>query len=289
METQFFELKNIQSELGKITAKIESYKKPEYLKQCFGFIDLTTLNSSDTQAKGKQFAENVNSFPATYKDMPNVAAICVYPSLVETVRKNLNIKSVKIAAVAAGFPSSQTFIEVKTLETSLTVQKGADEIDIVISLGTFLEGNYKKVGEEIEAIKKACGNAHLKVILESGSLPGPEAVYKASMISMEAGADFIKTSTGKTDPPATPEAVFVMCHAIKDYFAKTGKKIGLKPAGGIVTATDALTYYLIVKEILGQDWLTPEWFRLGASKLANNLVHDIILMETGQDKPVSHF
>lgn len=289
METQFFELKNIQSELGKITAKIESYKKPEYLKQCFGFIDLTTLNSSDTQAKGKKFAENVNSFPATYKDMPNVAAICVYPSLVETVRKNLNIKSVKIAAVAAGFPSSQTFIDVKTLETSLTVKQGADEIDIVISLGTFLEGNYQKVGEEIKAIKKACGDAHLKVILESGSLPGPEAVYKASMISMEAGADFIKTSTGKTDPPATPEAVFVMCHAIKDYFAKTGKKIGLKPAGGIVTATDALTYYLIVKEILGQDWLSPEWFRLGASKLANNLIHDIVLMETGQDKPVNHF
>lgn len=289
MEAPFYELKNIQSGLVKITSEIELYKKPEYLKQCFSFIDLTTLNSGDTKDKGKKFADNVNSFSAAYPGMPNVAAICVYPTLVETVRKNLNVKSVKLAAVAAGFPSSQTFLEVKTLETSLTVQKGADEIDIVISLGTFLEGNYQTVKNEIEAIKKACGKAHLKVILESGSLPSPEAVYKASMLSMEAGADFIKTSTGKTDPPATPEAVFVMCHAIEDFYTKTGKKIGLKPAGGIVTATDALTYYLIVKEILGQDWLTPEWFRLGASKLANNLVHDIILMETGKDIPVSHF
>ena len=240
-------------------------------KELFSFIDLTSLNSTDYEEQIQKFTEKVNTFPNDYPEMPNVAAICVYPSYAETV-KNTLIEDVEIAAVAAGFPSSQTFLEIKVAETAMAVNAGASEIDIVISIGKFLNKQYDEVFEEIEEIKSACQAAHLKVILETGALAKAEEIKKASVLSMAAGADFIKTSTGKMSPAATLEAAYVMCEAIKEFYEKTGKKIGFKPAGGIVTTKDAVEYYCIVKEILGDEWLTKDLFRLGASRLANNLL-----------------
>ena len=218
--------------------------------------------------------EKVNKFPEVYPDFPEVAALCVYPNFAETVKEQLKSNNIKIAVVSGVFPSSQSFEEVKILESSIAVHKGANEVDIVLSLNHFLSGNTEKAKSEISAIKKAIGSAHLKVILESGLLSDEELIYKASMLSLEAGADFIKTSTGKTEPAATPEAAVVMCRAISDFHKRTGKKRGFKPAGGIVTKADAIKYYAIVDTILGEEWLTPELFRLGASRLANNLLSD---------------
>lgn len=242
------------------------------LKLAFSCIDLTTLGSDDTQEKGKLLAEKVSRFPRHFIELPNVAAICVYPTLVKTVRQSLQVPDVALAAVSAGFPSSMTFLEVKELETRMTIAEGADEIDIVISIGTFLEGNYGQVMKEIAAIKACCGNAHLKVILETGALKTPANIWKASLLAMEAGADFIKTSTGKTDPAATPAAAWVMCSAIRDFYVRTGKKVGFKAAGGIVESQDAVRYLDIVSTILGEEWMTPGLFRIGASRLANNLL-----------------
>jgi deoxyribose-phosphate aldolase len=239
--------------------------------QCLSFIDLTSLNATDTPAQITTMTEKVNQFPATFPNFPHVAAICVYPALVPTVKRSLQLPGVQIAAVGAGFPASQTFIEVKCDECKRAVDAGAHEIDIVISLGAFLAGDHNRVQEEIRKIKVVIGHAHLKVILETGALT-PEQIHTASQIAIEAGADFIKTSTGKMEPAATPEAAWIMAHVIKTHYAKTGKKIGLKPAGGIVTANDALIYYAIVKDVLGSAWLTPSLFRLGASRLANNLL-----------------
>jgi deoxyribose-phosphate aldolase len=244
---------------------------PEVYKQLFSFIDLTSLNSTDYEEQIQKFTEKVNTFPDDFPEMPNVAAICVYPSYAETV-KNTLVEDIDIAAVSAGFPSSQTFLEIKVAETALAVHAGASEIDIVISIGKFLNKQYDEVFEEIEEIKAACQSAHLKVILETGALVKAEEIKKASILSMAAGGDFIKTSTGKMNPAATLEAAYVMCGAIKEYYEKTGKKIGFKPAGGIVTTKDAVEYYCIVKEILGNEWLTKDLFRLGASRLANNLL-----------------
>jgi len=252
------------------------------LTQCFSFIDLTSLNATDTPAKIAAMMEKVNDFPKQFPKLPNVAAVCVCPNLVPVTRQTLRAPEVKIAAVGAGFPSSQTFIEVKCDECRRTVDTGADEIDIVISLSAFLANEYNIMQEEIRQIKKAIGKAHLKVILETGAL-SPEQIATASKLSIDAGADFIKTSTGKTEPAATPEAAWIMCQAIKTHFDKTGEKIGFKPAGGIVIAKDAVIYYTIVKTVLGEAWLTPELFRLGASRLANNLLTEI----TG--KPANHF
>ena len=258
-----------------IRAKMaENFLKAD-LKLAFSCIDLTTLGSDDTQEKGRKMAEKVSLFPRHFMDLPNVAAICVYPTLVRTVRENLSDHNVAIAAVSAGFPSSMTFSEVKELETAMTVSAGADEIDIVISIGTFLEGNYSSVIEEIAAVKVSCGEAHLKVILETGALKTPGNIWKASMLAMQSGADFIKTSTGKMDPAATPEAAWVMCSAIKEYYNRTGKKIGFKAAGGIVESADALLYIAIARELLGEEWLNPKLFRIGASRLANNLLTSI--------------
>ena len=252
------------------------------LTQCLSFIDLTLLNATDTMAKIAAMMEKVNDFPKHFPELLNVAAVCVYPNLASVARQNLRVPEVTIAAVGACFPSSQTFIEVKCDECRRTAEAGADEIDIVISLSAFLAGNYDIMQDEIRQIKKAIGKAHLKVILETGAL-SPEQIAMASKLSIEAGADFIKTSTGKMEPAATPEAAWMMCHAIKDYFDKTGKKIGFKPAGGIVTAHDAVIYYTIVKTVLGDAWLTPKLFRIGASRLANNLLTEII------GKTVSYF
>ncbi|RLD76124.1 MAG: deoxyribose-phosphate aldolase, partial [Bacteroidetes bacterium] len=215
---------DIKNRIEKIQAVSKKYYQTEVLKNIFGLIDLTTLNSTDTIGKVEKMVEKVNKFTTVFSDMPNVAAICVYPSLVETVKNNLIDKNLGIASVAAGFPSSQTFLEIKTLESKLAVQKGATEVDIVISIGTFLSGDYQTVFNEIKAVKKAIGNAHLKVILESGILENPQKIWDASIIAMEAGADFIKTSTGKMQPAATLEAVYVMCLAINEFHKDSNKK-----------------------------------------------------------------
>lgn len=279
----------IELKISELKAAGKRYYKTDVLKQIFGFIDLTTLNSTDTTSKVEKMVEKVNKFPTMFTDMPNVAAICVYPALVETVKTNLKDKEQGIASVAAGFPASQTFVDVKTMESAMAVEKGASEVDIVISIGTFLSGAYQTVFDEIKAVKKAIGNAHLKVILESGVLDDPQKIWDASVIAMEAGADFIKTSTGKMDPAATLEAVYVMCMAINEFHKKNNKKIGLKPAGGISTGKQAIEYYAVVDSILGKDWLNSGLFRIGASSLANNLLSEIAALNTGAEVEVNYF
>ena len=253
----------------------EKYNTVEVYKQLFNCIDLTTLRSEDYTESVANFAKRVNAFDEEHADMPNVAAICVYPNYAGTVRMNLEVSDVNIAAVSGGFPSAQTFTEVKVAETMLAVKDGADEIDIVINVGDMLAGNYEEVCDEIAELKSACGEAHLKVILETGALKTAEMIKKASILAIYSGADFIKTSTGKQEPAATLEAAYVMCQAIKEYYDKTGTMIGFKPAGGISTTADAVKYYCIVATILGEKWLNNRYFRIGASRLANNLLSDI--------------
>ena len=251
----------------------------EVWKQCLHQIDLTTLNGDDTTAKVAGMAQKVNEFSRHFPGVPNVAAMCVYPALVETAHDTLT-EPIGLAAVAAGFPASQTFIEVKVAEAAMAVAAGATEIDIVISIGKFLEGKYQEVFDEISEIKAAIRNAHLKVILETGALKTAENIYKASILAMAAGADFIKTSTGKIAVNATSEATYVMCHAIKDWYEKTGQKVCYKPAGGVSTTEEAVQHYTLVKEILGKDWLNNQSFRFGASRLANNLLTSIMGTDT---------
>lgn len=266
----------VKSELNVILEKnFSSNDNVEVYKQCLNLIDLTSLNSTDTYSGIISMVEKVNNFNVHYPNLQNVAAICVYPSLVPVVKENLSLENIGIASVSAGFPASQTFIEVKIAETSMAVLEGASEIDVVISIGKFLEGKFNEVHEEISEIKAACRNAHLKVIIESGALGSVANIKKASVLAMSAGADFIKTSTGKMPVAATPEATYVMCQAIKDWNAKTGAKVGYKPAGGIVTTADAVTHYTIVQSILGNQWLNNKLFRIGASRLANNLLTSI--------------
>ena len=246
----------------------------EVWKQCLHSIDLTTLNGEDTTEKVEKMAQAVNEFEDHFPEIPNVAAMCVYPALVQTAADTLT-EPIGIAAVAAGFPASQTFVEIKVAESAMAVAAGATEIDIVISIGKFLEGNYQEVFDEISEVKAAIQDAHLKVILETGALKTAENIYKASIIAMAAGADFIKTSTGKVPVNATPEATYVMCQAIKAWKEKTGVKVCYKPAGGVSTTAEAVQHYTLVKEILGKDWLNNESFRFGASRLANNLLTSI--------------
>jgi deoxyribose-phosphate aldolase len=262
---------------------------PDNLKLAFSTIDLTTLNATDSKEKGKEFANKVNNFHSIYEGIPDVAAICVYPTLIKPVATYLKIKTVGLASVGAGFPSSQTFLDVKLLECKMAALSGATDIDVVISLGTWFDGNYEEVYNEIKAIKKAIGNSHLKVILETGVLTTVEHIWNASIVAMEAGAEFIKTSTGKANISATPEAVFVMCKAVESYKKQTGKAVGIKVAGGISTSEDALMYLAIVKMVLGEEWLNKKRFRIGASRLANNLVSDIIKLETGVEDKVKYF
>ncbi|OIP84642.1 MAG: deoxyribose-phosphate aldolase [Porphyromonadaceae bacterium CG2_30_38_12] len=243
-------------------------------KQCFNAIDLTSLNSTDTHAQISALVEKVNAFNIQFPHLPNVAAICIYPALVSVVKEQLTA-GVGIAAVSAGFPASQTFIEVKIAETALCVVEGATEIDVVISIGKFLEGDYETLVEELTEIKAACREAHLKVILETGALQTTANIHKASILAMVSGADFIKTSTGKIAVAATLEATYTMCHAIKDWYEKTGIRVGYKPAGGIVTTEEAVKHFTIVKHILGNEWLNNKLFRIGASRLANNLLTSI--------------
>ena len=271
----------VAAQVAKImTEKVPANDSLDVKKFLFNCIDLTTLKSEDSDESVMKFTQKVNQFDELHPDLKNVAAICVYPNFAEIVKDTLEVEDVKIACVSGGFPSSQTFIEVKVAETAMAIMEGADEIDIVISVGKFLSGNYEEMCDEIQELKETCKDHHLKVILETGALKTASNIKKASILSMYAGADFIKTSTGKQQPAASPEAAYVMCQAIKEYYKETGIKIGFKPAGGINTVNDALVYYTIVKEILGEEWLNNSLFRLGTSRLANLLLSDILGQET---------
>ena len=252
----------------------------EVYKFLFNCIDLTTLKSTDSPRSVADFTENVNRFETEHPEMKNVAAICVYPNFAQVVRSVLEVSSVDIACVSGCFPSSQSYIEVKVAETALAVEGGADEIDIVLNLGNFLDGDYEEVCDEISELKHSCRDARLKVILETGALKTAANIKAASVLAMYSGADFIKTSTGKEYPGASLEAAYVMCQCIKEYYEKTGNMVGFKPAGGVRTPEEAVGYYCIVKEVLGEKWLTNEYFRIGASGLANNLLSAIWGEET---------
>ena len=258
-----------------IDKKVPENNTEEVKKFLFNCIDLTTLNTTDSDESVMRFTEKVNQFDNEFPDLKNVAAICVYPNFAQVVKDTLEVEGVNIACVSGGFPSSQTFTEIKIAETAMAVADGADEIDIVIPVGAFLNGDYETMCEEIMELKETCKEHHLKVILETGALKTASNIKKASILSMYSGADFIKTSTGKQQPAATPEAAYVMCQAIKEYHEQTGNKIGFKPAGGINSVNDALIYYTIVKEILGEEWLSNKLFRLGTSRLANLLLSEI--------------
>ena len=259
-----------------IANKVSENDTLEVKKFLFGSIELTTLKTEDSDTSVMAFTERVNAFDNEYPDMPHVATICVYPCFAEIVKDTLEVEGVEIACVSGSFPSSQARIEVKVAETSLAVKDGATEIDIVMPVGKFLSGDYEGMCEDICELKNACGkDVAMKVILETGDIKTASNIKKASILSMYAGADYIKTSTGKEKVSATPEAAYVMCQAIKEYYDETGIQIGFKPAGGINTVMDAITYYTIVKEVLGEKWLTNKWFRLGTSRLANLLLSEI--------------
>ena len=262
--------------LEKIGPQARRNCRTEVYKRCFGCIDLTSLGATDSRRSIGEFTRKAIELPRHFPEAGSVASICVYPVFVETVGLAAGDSKMAITSVSGGFPSSQTYLEVKMLETAMAIENGADEIDIVISIGEMLDGEYDLAGNEIETLRAEIGDdALLKVILESGTLSDPELIHKAATIAMEAGADFINTSTGKNGIAATPEAAVAMCLAIRQFAEKTGRKVGFKAAGGISTAESAALYYSIVEEILGEEWLTPERFRIGASSLANNLLSEI--------------
>lgn len=263
-----------------IVAKLIAEKVPENSTQevkefLMGSVELTTLKSTDSEESVMAFTEKVNQFAEAYPGLPHVATICVYPCFAKIVSDTLEVDGVEIACVSGSFPSSQALIEVKVAETALAVKDGATEIDIVQSVGKFLSGDYESVCDEISELKAVCGEKKMKVILETGLLKSCSNIKKASILAMYAGADYIKTSTGKENPAATPEAAYVMCQAIKEYYDKTGFQIGFKPAGGLNSVNDAIIYYTIVKEVLGEKWLTNQWIRLGTSRLANLLLSEV--------------
>lgn len=272
MEKNIENIKNDKSPISK-----------DILIDILNLIDLTSLEGTDTNSKIIEMTEKVNNFNNVFPNYKNVAAICVYPAMVETVKKALTAKNINIAAVGAGFPASQTFLSVKLAECDLCVVKGASEVDIVISIGKFLSQNYDFVAKEIALLKNVIGDKHLKVILETGELKTLENIKTASILAMESGADFIKTSTGKTPTSASLEAVYIMCESIKEYYEKTGKKIGIKPSGGIRKAEEAIMYYRVVESILGKEWLNNKLFRFGASSLANNILSNI------ENKEIKYF
>ena len=259
-----------------IAEKVPENDTMDVKKFLFGSIELTTLKTTDSDTSVLAFTERVNDFDNEYPDLPHVATICVYPCFAKTVSESLEVDGVEIACVSGSFPSSQARIEVKVAETALAVADGATEIDIVLPVGKFLSGDYEGVCDDITEMKAACGESvPIKVILETGALKTASNIKKASILSMYAGADYIKTSTGKMEPAATPEAAYVMCQAIKEYYDETGIQIGFKPAGGINSVMDAIIYYTIVKEVLGEKWLTNKWLRLGTSRLANMLLSEL--------------
>ena len=260
-------------EAARVAAKAN--ENVDVYKFCYSTIDLTTLACTDSVESVTRFARRAAEFYLDYPHIPNVASICVYPPFVETVGLAVDGTPMRITSVSGGFPASQTFLEVKVLETAMAIENGADEIDIVINVGELLEGRLDEMASEIEVLREEASDVVLKVIIESGALKTPELIRKASLLSMMAGTDFVKTSTGKIDVAATPEAAVVMCEAIRDYYEKTGRKVGFKAAGGVRTAEDAALYYTIVEQTLGKEWLTPELFRIGASSVANNLISAI--------------
>ena len=258
-----------------IAERVPENDTMEVKKFLFGSIELTSLKTTDSDESIMAFTERVNQFDEQYANLPHVATICVYPCFAKTVSETLEVDGVEIACVSGSFPSSQALIEVKVAETMLAVKDGATEIDIVMPVGKFLSGDYESLCDDISEMKQACGEAAMKVILETGCLVTASNIKKASILSMYAGVDYIKTSTGKEKISATPEAAYVMCQAIKEYYDETGIQIGFKPAGGINSVMDAMIYYTIVKEVLGEKWLTNKWFRLGTSRLANLLLSEI--------------
>ena len=264
-----------------IAEKVHENDTPEVKKFLMGSVELTTLKTTDSDTSVLAFTEKVNQFEEAYPDLPHVATICVYPKFAKVVSETLEVEGVEVACVSGSFPSSQSLIEVKTVETSMAIKDGATEIDIVMPVGKFLSGDYETMCEDIRELKETCGqNVAMKVILETGCLKTASNIKKASILSMYSGADYIKTSTGKEKISATPEAAYVMCQAIKEYYDETGIQIGFKPAGGINSVMDAMIYYTIVKEVLGEKWLTNKWFRLGTSRLANLLLSEIEGKET---------
>ena len=263
-----------------IAEKTLANDTPEVKKFLFGSIELTTLSTTDSDTSVMAFVDRVNRFESAYPQLPHVAAVCVYPCFAEVASETLEVEGVEITCVSGSFPSSQAVIEVKVAETALALRDGATEIDIVMPVGKFLSGNYEELCDDIAELKQVCGDKAMKVILETGDLKTASNIKKASLLAMYAGADYVKTSTGKEKISATPEAAYVMCQAIKEYYEKTGIQIGFKPAGGINTVMDAIIYYTIVKEVLGEKWLTNKWFRLGTSRLANLLLSEINGEET---------
>ena len=273
------------SEVAAKVAEIIEKKVPEndtlaVKKFLMGSVELTTLKTTDSEESVLAFTEKVNKFEDAYPELPHVATICVYPCFAKIVSQSLEVEGVEVACVSGSFPSAQALIEIKTVETALALKDGATEIDIVMSVGKYLSGDYETLCDEISELKAICGERKMKVILETGLLPSASDIKKASLLAMYSGADYIKTSTGKEKPAATPEAAYVMCQAIKEYYDKTGIQIGFKPAGGLNTVHDALVYYTIVKEVLGEKWLTNQWLRLGTSRLANLLLSEVLGKET---------
>ena len=266
----------VAAEVKKIVEKAGQYANSDVYQFLFSSIDLTTLSTTDTQTSVAQFVKRVNDFDNDYPQFKNVAAICVYSNFAEIVRSNLEVSGVDIAVVAGGFPSSQTFTEVEVADAALAVAGGANEVDIVMNLGYYLDNNYAELSDEIIEIKHAIRDAKLKVILETGALKSAEDIKRASILSLYSEADFIKTSTGKIYPGASLEAAWVMCQCIKEYYEKTGRKVGFKAAGGIRTTEEAVQYYAIVKEVLGDEWLNQDLFRIGASSLANSLLSSML-------------
>ena len=281
----------IAGDIERIAVNIESIKSEEVLKSCFSMMDLTSLRTNDTAESIARLVMKVNAFAEEYPSYPLPASVCVYPNFAAVVKDTRKTADLHATVVAACFPSSQSFIEVKLLECAMAVEKGADEIDIVLSLSSFLDGDYESASDEIRQIRscidaKAAGQGrtvHLKVILETGLLMSPDLIAKASFLAMEAGADFIKTSTGKVSVNATPAAAYTMCECIAAYYRKTGRKVGFKPAGGISSALDAVSYYTIVSTVLGEEWLDKSLFRFGVSRMANNIISSI------EQKTVAYF
>ena len=266
---------SIENTIKSIHDNISHWMTPDTLKACLGMTDLTSLKPTDTYSSITRLVNKVNDFQKRFPDYPLPASICVYPNFARTVKETLTVPGVHTTVVAGCFPASQSFLEVKVMESRMAVADGADEVDIVLALNSFLDHNLTRCEDEIRAVRQAVGNATLKVILETGALADEAAIREASFLAMESGADFIKTSTGKMEPSATPFAAIVMCGCIKEYYGKTGRKIGFKPAGGISTAKDAAVYYAIVETVLGQEWLTPALLRFGASRVANSILSEV--------------
>ncbi len=266
----------VDGEVARLREAARRNHTPEVYKFCYSAIDLTTLSCNDSVTSVTEFARKAAEFYDKYPHIPNVASICIYPAFVETVGVAVDGTPMRITSVGGGFPAAQTFLEVKALEVAMAVENGADEVDIVLNVGRMLTGEYDEAANEVETIRSEMdSDIVLKVIIESGALQTPDLIRKASLLSMLAGADFIKTSTGKISVAATPEAAVVMCQAIRDYYAATGRKVGFKAAGGVRTAEDAALYYTIVEDILGREWLTTDLFRIGASSAANNILSAI--------------